>query len=88
MFEDLACHPTRFRLGVKRLVITDTTAARVRRPKLLSFALEIVAYHCAGDVENCLRRAIVLFEPDDSRVWKMLLEIQDIGDVCAAPFVN
>ena len=45
-------------------------------------------YDRAGHVENRLRRAIVLFQPDGLRIGKILFEIQDVGNVGAAPLVD
>ena len=42
----------------------------------------------AGDVENRLCRAIVLFEPDSLRVGEMLFEVEDVGDVGPAPLID
>src|SRR6185369_16366175 len=52
------------------------------------FALEIVLYDGARGVENRLRRAVVLLEPNDLCVWEMLFEIEDVADVRAAPLVD
>ena len=88
MLDDLAGHPTRFGFGIECLVITDAAPARIRSPEVLSFALKIVLHHRTRYVEDCLRRAIVLFQPDGLGVWKMLFEVQNVGYISAAPFVN
>ena len=35
-----------------------------------------------------MRRTIVAFELDDARLWKVVLEIENVAQVGAAPFVN
>ena len=45
-------------------------------------------YDRTGNIENCLGRSIILFEPDSLRVWKMFFEVEDVGDVSTAPFVD
>ena len=88
MFENLCRDPARFRFRVERLVITHSSTLRIRRPEIFSLALEIVFHHRAGDVENRLRRTIVLFEPDGLRAWEMLFEVKNVADVGAAPLVD
>src|SRR5438093_12139784 len=39
-------------------------------------------------IENGLGRTIVLIEDDDPSVREVLLEIEDVADVCAAPGVD
>src|SRR5207249_9737533 len=39
-------------------------------------------------IENSLGRTIVLIEDDDPSVREVLLEIEDVADVCAAPGVD
>src|SRR5687768_407449 len=88
MFEDLSSNPARFRFRVVSLVITDAPAARIRSPKGLAFALPVVLHHRSGNVEDRLRRAIVLFEPDDLRSREVNLEVEDVADVRATPLVD
>src|SRR5688500_2105196 len=88
MFENLSGHPTRFSFSVQRLVVTNASAFRIGRPEVLALALKIVFYDRARDVENRLRRAIVLFEPNRFRIWKMLFEVENVADVGAAPLVD
>ena len=58
------------------------------RPEFLPLASDVVANHRVSRIQNHLRRTIVLFEADDIRIGKILLEIQDIPQVRAAPPIN
>ena len=88
VFQYLCGNEARFRFRVKRLEVTHAIALWIRSPKVLALALDVVLHHGAGNVENCLRRTIVLFEPDRLRVGKVVLKVEDVGDVGAAPFVD
>src|SRR3546814_5630346 len=50
------------------------------RPQRFAQPSAIFGNHSAGGGQNMLRRAVILFEADDLRPWKILLELQDIGD--------
>ena len=52
-----------------------------RRPALWAMRPSAAARMCAG-------RAVILFEPDDLRAGKVLLEAQDVGDLGAAPRID
>ena len=41
-----------------------------------------------GRVENDLRRAVILLEPHDGGVGKVVLEVEDVPQVGAAPLVD
>src|SRR6058998_1985068 len=88
MFFDLPGHEARFGFRVKRLKITNPLARRVLGPEGFFFALNVVLDETAGEVEDVLRRTVVLFESNDLRRRKMLLKLQNVRDVGAAPAVN
>jgi len=64
----------------------DTPAAR--RPQVLAFALAVVGDDRVGDVEDRLRRAVVLLQTDHLGVGIVALELKDVADVGAAPRVD
>src|SRR5476651_246946 len=82
---DFADYETRFGFSINRLVIADQLTAWILGPQSLFFALEIVFDNAAGDIEDVLGRAIVLFEADNFRRWKMLFKLEDVLDVRAPP---
>jgi hypothetical protein len=47
-----------------------------------------VFHHRSGDVKNCLRRTIILFEPNCFRVGKVVLKVENVSDVSPTPLVN
>ena len=58
------------------------------RSRILALALEVVVDHGAGGFEDDLRGAIVLLQADDEGVGKVLLELENVADVRAAPGVD
>ena len=88
MFFDLRGDEARLVLGVERLIVAYPLARRVRRPERLIFAFGVMADDVAGGVEDRLRRAIVLFKLDRLRVRILLLEVEYVRDVCAAPTID
>ena len=81
---DKAC----FRFGVERLVVTNPFARRILRPQSFLLALDIVLDHTTGNIENVLRRTIILFQPYYLRRWEVLLKLQDVLNVGATPAIN
>ena len=88
MFLDLTCDEACFRFGIESLKVANAFTWRVLRPQGFFFALNVVPDDAAGDVEDVLRRAIILFEADYFRVGKVLFEFQDISDVSSAPTID
>ena len=78
----------RFVFAVGGLVVADLGAALARSPKVLAFAADVVRDHGRRCLQNILRGAVVLFEADDLRLGKILLEFEDVADVGATPGVN
>src|SRR6185436_9436139 len=68
--------------------IDDAVTAFAIGPEALVLAVAVLADDRGGGVENDLRRAVVAFELDDLRFAEVLLEIEDVPQVGAAPFVN
>jgi hypothetical protein len=48
----------------------------------------VLTDHCRRGVEDHLRRSIVLFEPDDARFGEVVLEVEDVLEIGAAPLVD
>ena len=44
--------------------------------------------NAAGDVQDILRRAVILFQPDYLGIGKMFLERENVGNVGAAPAID
>ena len=66
----------------------DASPRRVRRAQRLAHALRVRADHDVGQLENLRRRAIVLLEAHDRGVGKVLVEVEDVPNVGAAPAVD
>lgn len=47
-----------------------------------------MAHHGVGGTQDMARGAVVLLQLDGLAVFKVLLEVQDIGDVGATPAIN
>ena len=77
-----------FLLSVGRLEQADGPPALLVGPEPLALALEVVGNQGAGRLQNRLRRAVVLFQPDDPSLRVVHLEIQDVANVRAAPAVD
>jgi len=77
-----------FVLAVGRLVEADHGAALARGEERLSLALGVVGDDGGRAFEDDLGGAIVLFEANGSDVGEVLLELQNVLDVGAAPTVD
>ena len=73
---------------VIRLIKGDLLPYGVFRPELLRLAVLIVSDDGIGCGQDILRRAIILLKLDRLRLGKVLLEIQDVADIRAAPAVD
>src|SRR3546814_4913091 len=58
------------------------------RPQRFAQPSAIFGNHSAGGGQNMWRRAVILFQADDLRPWKILLELQDIGDFRSTPALD
>src|SRR6185503_8800554 len=63
-------------------------AGIARRPQCLPFAPDVLGNGGICYAQNVRRRAIVLFKPDQPGRSELLLEVEDIPDVRAAPPVD
>src|SRR2546429_636271 len=68
--------------------VGDARAALAVRPEVLVLAIAILADDSRRRVQDDLRRPVIAFELDDRRVRKVGFEIEDVAEVCAAPFVD
>ena len=85
---DLAGNPAALVALVARLEGLDLLAVALRRKQALVLALRVVAHHGVGGAQDMARGAIVLLQLNGLAVFKVLLKVQDIGDVGATPAVN
>ena len=72
----------RFVLAVGGLVVADQRAALARGEERLALALDVV-----GDHGRCAFQ-VVLFQADGAHLGEVLLELEDVADVGAAPTVD
>ena len=85
---DLTGNPAALIALVARLESLDLLAIALGRKQALVLALRVVAYHGVGGVQDVTRRTIVLLQLDGLAVFKVLLKVQNVGDVGAAPAIN
>ena len=85
---DLAGNPAALVALVARLEGLDLLAIALGRKQALVLALRVVAHHGVGGAQDVTRGAIVLLQLDGLAVFKVLLKVQDVGDVGAAPAIN
>ena len=88
MIINLGWHKTTFVVRVKRLKIKNLFAAFVVRPEFFLFALRVILNHRVGNVENRLRRAIILFKRDGFRLWVVFFKFQNVANICFSKLVN
>ena len=62
--------------------------AAVLRPQGLALAAMVVADDCVCRVQNVLRGAIILFQPNDPRPLELPFKAEDIGDIRTPEAVN
>src|SRR5437868_8536144 len=60
----------------------------MRGTECLSHAARVGADHDVGEIENLRRRPIVHLEPHDGGVGEILVEVEDVSYVGAAPTVD
>ena len=85
---DLAGNPAALIALIARLEGLDLLAVALCREQALVLALRVVAHHGVGGAQDVTRGAVVLLQLDGLAVFKVLLEVQDVGDIGAAPAVN
>src|SRR6185369_16993390 len=74
--------------GVVTPVQADQVAGVGFGPQLLPLARLVVLHHGARRRQNVLGRAVILLQADRFSVGIVVLEIQDILDIGAAPAIN
>ena len=77
-----------FVFAVGGLVEADQRAALARGEERLALALGVVGDHGGRAFEDDLRGAVVLFQADGADVGEVLLELENVADVGAAPTVD
>ena len=85
---DLAGNPATLVALIACLEGLDLLAVALGRKQALVLALRVVTHHGVGGAQDMARRAIVLLQLDGLAVFKVLLKVQDIGDVGATPAIN
>src|SRR4028119_1702658 len=85
--QDLRDHKSSLRVVVSRRKHPDALALLPGRPQLLHLTRSIVRHHRVRRVQDRLRRAIVLLQPDNLRLRIVPLEVQDVADVRSAEAV-
>ena len=88
IFRNVVGGKQRFVLAVGSFVVADLRAAAALGPQVLALALDVVRHHRRRGLQDVLRRAVVLLQADDAGLGKVLLELQDVADVGAAPGVD
>ena len=85
---NLAGNPAALVALVARLEGLDLLAIALGRKQTLVLSLRVVAHHGVGGAQDMARGAVVLLQLNGLAVFKVLLKVQDVGDVGAAPTVN
>ena len=73
---------------VRSAEILDEVAALALGPQPLFFPILVLADHRRCGIENDLRRSVVPLELDDPGLGKVVLEVEDVSQVGAAPAIN
>ena len=83
---------SRDEVGLLELVaaaeVGDARAALAVGPEVLVLAVAVLADDGRRGVEDDLRRAVVALELDDRRFGEVVLEVEDVAEVGAAPLVD
>ena len=85
---DLAGNPATLVALVTRLEGLNLLAIALGRKQALVLALRVMAYHGVGGAQDMARGAVVLLQLNGLAVFKVLLKVQDIGNVGATPAIN
>src|SRR5262245_6291536 len=73
---------------VRRPEVGDLDPADTIGPEMLVLTVTVLSNHRRGGVENYLRGSIVLLELYGYRFRKIVLEVQDVPQIGATPFVD
>ena len=85
---DLAGNPAALVALIACLEGLDLLAVALGRKQAFVLALRVVAHHGVGGAQDMTRGAVVLLQLDGLAVFKVLLKVQDIGDVGTTPAIN
>ena len=85
---DLAGNPAALVALIACLEGLDLLAVALGRKQALLLALRVVTHHGVGGAQDMARGAVVLLQLNGLAVFKVLLKVQDVGDVGAAPAIN
>lgn len=85
---DLASDEVAFVMLRISLVDLDRLPFPLIGPQLFRFAAGILVDDIVRGIQNIRGRTVILLEEDDRRFWIVLLEVQNIRNVGAAPTVN
>ena len=85
---DLASNPAALVALIACLEGLNLLAVALGRKQALVLALRVMANNGIGGAQDMTRGAIVLLQLDGLAVFKVLLKVQDVGDVGAAPAIN
>ena len=85
---DLTGNPAALVALIACLEGLDLLAVALGRKQALVLALRVVAHHGVGGAQDMTRGTVVLLQLDGLAVFKVLLKVQDVGNVGAAPAVN
>src|SRR5258708_22830179 len=88
MFLNLSSDKTRLGFRVERLVIANLFACDVLCPQSFFFPLNVMTNQTTGNVQDVLRRTIILFQPNDLCRREVLFKLKNVGDVGAAPTID
>src|SRR5204862_118809 len=85
---DFLADAARFLGAVPHAQHLDLLARVELGPELLAEATAIVGDHARGGAEDVRGGAVILLQPDDLGAGELLLELQDILDLRAAPRID
>ncbi len=69
-------------------VVENLRAARALGVEPFVLAIAILRDDGGRRIKDDLRGAVVPLETHDMRLWKIVLEVENVAEVCAAPFVD
>ena len=88
LFPDVSRNILRFLIGALKKLKYHRLSPFVICPECFFLPADIILNYTVGSIQDILRRTVVLFQFNDSCIWKNFLKIQNIFYICSPESVD